>query len=67
MIAQEELISLRMKLNQASEVTPMEKYMRPEMEVELFLNDVITDSTPGGCENELPILPFEEGEESDFS
>lgn len=45
----------------------MEKYMRPEMEVELFLNDVITDSTPGGCENELPILPFEEGEESDFS
>lgn len=46
----------------------MEKYVKPSMDVELFLADIITtsDDPPIGCgaaDDELPIIPFEENEE----
>ena len=47
----------------------MEKYVKPSMDVELFLADIITTSAPVGCgaaDDELPIIPFAGEEESDW-
>ena len=38
----------------------METYVKPVMEVELFVTDIVTASVPGGCENELPIISIPE-------
>ena len=47
----------------------MEKYVKPSMDVELFLADIITTSAPVSCgatDDELPIIPFPSEEESDW-
>ena len=46
----------------------MELYEKPVMNVELFLEDIVTtsDDPPVGCgaaDDELPIIPFAEDEE----